>query len=113
MSICPRPQNQRSRSLSWAGQAGLTQRMYGVSASRLDLRAAPGHLVGALDRLRILRPLLGHDFDDVRDDFAGPLDDDRVAEVQVEALDLVDVVQRDVGDGDAADEDRLERRRRA
>ena len=59
------------------------------------------------------------DVDDLRDDVAGALDDDRVADAQVLAvadrlavgadpLDVVLVVERRVGDDDAADGDRLE-----
>ena len=45
----------------------------------------------------------GHD---LRDDVAGPLEDDRVPDPQVLAPDLVDVVERRVADRRAADEDR-------
>ena len=45
---------------------------------------------------------------DVRDDVAGALEQHRVADADVLALDLVHVVQRDVADGDAADRHRLE-----
>ena len=53
---------------------------------------------------------------DLRDDVAGALHDDRVADPHVLARDLVLVVQRRVRDDDAADGDRLElgdRRQRA
>ena len=53
---------------------------------------------------------------DLRDDVAGALHDDGVADADVLARDLVLVVQRRVGDDDAADGDRLEpgdRRQRA
>ena len=66
--------------------------------------------------LRAVRPLVGDDFEDLRDDVAGALDDDRVADPHVEPRDLVLVVQRGVGDDDAADGDGLElgdRRQRA
>ena len=62
------------------------------------------------------RPLVEHDFENLRDDVAGALHDDRVADAHVLARDLVLVVQRRVGDDDAADRDRLQlgdRRQRA
>jgi hypothetical protein len=74
----------------------------------LDFFAAGGAGRGGLDGFGTLRAFFQNGFDDVGDDFAGALDDDGVAEVEVEACDLVDVVERDVGDGDAADEDGLE-----
>ena len=55
-----------------------------------------------------LRPLVGDDADDLRNDVAGALHDDRVADAHVLALDLVLVVQRRVGDDDAADGHRLQ-----
>ena len=57
-----------------------------------------------------------HDLDDLRDDVAGALDDDGVADADVLAVDLVLVVQRGVGYDHAADGDGLElgdRRQRA
>ena len=82
---------------------------HGVAAAgRADL----GKLVG----LGALGPLVEHDADDLRDDVAGALHDHRVADADVLARDLVLVVQRGVGDDDAADRDRLQlgdRRQRA
>ena len=76
--------------------------------------AAFGAFLGHVKRAAILRLL--HDLDDVRDDFAGALDQHGVADLQAEALDFVHVVQRGAADGDAADLHRLEhgdRRERA
>ena len=53
-----------------------------------------------------------HRPDDLGDHVAGAPDDDRVALAHVLAPDLVLVVQRRVGDGDAADDHRLEHRER-
>ncbi len=78
-------------------------------------------------RLGVLRPLVEHDIDHLRDDVAGALDDDGVADADIaalaqrlavaaDALDVVLVVQRGVLHDDAADADRLElgdRRQRA
>lgn len=69
--------------------------------------------------LRTLRPLVEHDVDDLRDDVAGALDHDGVADPDVapiaqafalvtDALDVILVVQRDVLHDHAADADRLE-----
>ena len=74
---------------------------HGVAAAG---RAAVGKLVG----LGALRALLRHDADDLRDDVAGALHDHGVADAHVLARDLVLVVQRGVGDDDAADSHRLE-----
>ena len=82
---------------------------HGVAAAgRADVR----ELVG----LGALRPLVEHDAHDLRDDVAGAPHDDRVADADVLAGDLVLVVQRGVGDHHAADRHRLElggRRQRA
>ena len=51
--------------------------------------------------------LSSDDFENLRDDVAGALHDDRVADPHVEPRDLVLVVQRGVGDDDAADGDGL------
>ncbi len=63
-------------------------------------------------RLGAARPLLLHDFEDLRDDIAGALNAHRVADAHVLARDLVLVVQRRVGDDDAADRHRIELRDR-
>ena len=82
--------------------------MYGVSSSFSTFDPHDGHFVGGSIGFAPLRPLLWHCFDDVRNHFARTLDDDRVAQMQIEPLDLVDVVQRDVRHRHAADEHRLE-----
>src|SRR6185437_5262248 len=77
--------------------------------------------------LRALRPFVDDDVDHLRDDVAGALDDDGVADADIaalaqalafaaDALDVVLVVQRHVLHDDAADADRVEladRRQRA
>src|SRR4051812_49997142 len=45
---------------------------------------------------------------DLRDDVAGALDADAVADAQAQPRDLVPVVERDIGDDHAADADRLQ-----
>src|SRR6185437_8895167 len=65
---------------------------------------------GEVERDGVLRPLLGNDGDDLRDDVAGALDDDGVADPDVLAGDLVGVVQGGVLDDDAADGDRRQPR---
>ena len=69
-----------------------------------------------LEGLCRFRPLLENNFDDLRDDVAGALHDDGIADADVLARDLVLVVQRRVRDDNAADRNRLElcdRRQRA
>ena len=66
--------------------------------------------------LGVLRPLVEDDAQHLRDDVAGALHDHGVADADVLARDLVLVVQRGVGDDDAADRHRLQlgdRRQRA
>ena len=75
-----------------------------AAAHRADLREYVG--------LRTRRPLLQHDAEHLRDDIAGALDAHGVADPHVLAGDLVLVVQRRIGDDDAADGDRLEPRHR-
>ena len=71
---------------------------------------------GKDELFRALRPLLLNHAENLRDDVAGALDDDRVADADVLALDLILVMQRRVLHHDAADGHRLElghRRKRA
>ena len=51
-----------------------------------------------------------HDFQDVRDHFAGALDQDRIAGVNVEAAHFIEIVQRGFHHGDAADLHRFKNR---
>ena len=74
------------------------------AAARADMRK----LIG----LRAVRPLLRHHFDDLRNDVAGALHDDRIADANILARDLVFIVQRGVLHDDAADRHRLEPRDR-
>src|SRR5439155_13511728 len=74
----------------------------------LDLRTAARTFGRRLDRFSAARAFLRDDFDDVWNHFAGALNNDGVAQVNIEPADLIDVVQRDVGDGDAGDEDGFE-----
>ena len=134
MSKARRETNSFRCSIFWYGQAnsplqrsarallaggGLLAHHVGVQRTRAFLRE--------MEFLRILRPLVDHDVDDLRNHVAGALDDDGVADpdiaalaqllaVAADALDVVLVVQRDVLHDDAADADRLEladRRERA
>ena len=98
---------------------GLLAHHVGVQRARTFLRKMKG--------LRVLRPLVDHHVHHLRNDVAGALDDDGVADpdiaalaqllaVAADALDVILVVQRDVLHDDAADADRLEladRRERA
>ena len=98
---------------------GLLAHDVGVQRARAFLRKMIG--------LGVLRPLVDHDIDDLRDDVAGALDHHGVADPDVAALaqllavaadaaDVILIVQRDVLHDDAADADRLEladRRERA
>src|SRR5262249_57936644 len=62
-----------------------------------EARTAAGKFVW----LCILRPLLHNDFEHLRDDVAGALDANRVADAHIEPLDLVGIVQRCVLNHDA------------
>src|SRR6516165_9665433 len=80
-----------------------------------------------MEFLRMFWPLVDHDIDDLRDDVAGALDYDGIADPDIaalaqhlalvaDALDVILIVQRDILHDDAADPDRLEladRRERA
>src|SRR6185437_817850 len=79
-----------------------------AAAFRTDMREFEG--------LRFPRPPRRNNADNLWDDVAGALDDDRVAFANVLALDLILVMQGGAADDDAADRDRLElgnRRQRA
>ena len=52
-----------------------------------------------------------HDFQDMRNYFSGPLDENRIAGVNVEAFDFVHIVESGLGNGNAADLDRLKSQR--
>jgi hypothetical protein len=54
--------------------------------------------------------LVGNDPDDLRDNIAGALDDNRIADADVLAFDLVFVVQGRIRDDDPADRHRLQPR---
>src|SRR5271165_7518172 len=71
-------------------------------------RAVVGELVG----LRVLRPAVEHDRDDLRDHVAGALDHDGVADPNILAGDLVLIVQGGALHDDTAHGDRLEHRHR-
>ena len=73
-------------------------------ADRADMRE--------LIRLGIARALLRHQAQDLRDHVAGALHDHRVALAHILARDLVLIVQRRIGDDDAADRHRLQPRHR-
>ena len=75
-----------------------------LQRARANLRV----LVG----LGALRPLLRHDGQDLRDHVAGALQDHRVADADVQARDLVGVVQGGVGDDHAAHGHRRQARHR-
>ena len=68
--------------------------------------AAFGAMVGK--DVGLARFVAGEVLDHLRDDVAGALDADAVADAQAQPLDLVAVVERDVGDHHAADADRLQ-----
>ena len=75
-----------------------------------------GALRGEVELLGLLRPLLRHVAQHLRDHVAGALHDHHVADAHVQPLDLVGIVQGGARHHDAADIDRLEigdRRQRA
>ena len=70
------------------------------------LAAAFGAMVG--EDVRLARLVAGEVLDHLRDDVAGALDADAVADAQAQPRDLVAIVERDVGDDHPADADRLQ-----
>ena len=100
--------------------AGKMQQRFAAARRARDIDAAIGDLLFVLvDARAANRALLRHfefdffravlhDAEDVRDDFACAFDEHRVARVDVEAADFVEIVERRFGNGDAADVDRLE-----
>ena len=134
MSKARREANSFKCSIFWNGQANSPVQWARAPSSPVAVvsrtdggvqraRAFRGEVIG----LGVLRPLVDDDVDHLRDDVAGALDDDGVADADVaalaqglavaaDALDVVLVVQRDVLHDDAADADRLQladRRERA
>jgi hypothetical protein len=71
-----------------------------------------GQWVGNSNGAALVRPLVQHRPDDLRDHVAGPLQDHRVADPHVLAGDLVGVVQGGVGHRDPADRHGLQPRHR-
>ena len=107
MSSAPRLTKCFSRSIRCAGQIRPPVQRTSTSPSAATAStAAFGAMVGE----NIGRPLLvaGQILDHLRDDVAGALDADAVADAQAEPRDLVAVVERDVGDDHAADPDRVQ-----
>src|SRR3984893_12587868 len=104
----------------------MTEPLDGLRGTDQPAGAAPRHLtrlahreaaadramVGKLVRLRILRPAVEHDRDDLWDHVTGALDDDGVADPDILARDLVLIVQGGTLHDDPADGDRLEHRHR-
>ena len=130
-SICfsPSPSMSKARretncfrcSIFWNGQANSpVQRArapsspVAVSSRTTSVCSWHGHFFGKWYGFGVLRPLVDHHVDHLRDDVAGALDDDGVADADIaalahllavaaDALDVVLVVQRDVLHDDAAD----------
>ena len=107
-----------------AGAAAHRVRPAGLGVDVAHRMAAAGRAdVGEDEGRRILRPPREVDVDDLRDDVAGALHGDEVADAEVlavadrlavgaDALDVVLVVERGIGHHHAADGDRLEPRHR-
>src|SRR5258705_13469155 len=108
----------RTGELAGAAGAGALLTGRGLLAHHLGMQRARTSL-WKLIRPGIPRPLLEHHVHHLRNDVAGALDDDGVADPDIAALaqllamaadapDVILVVQRDVLHDDAADADRLE-----
>ena len=80
------------------------------SISRIAAEPQTGQIVGNSIRLGAPPAAFPKPARHLRDDVAGALDADRVADANILARDLVFVVQRRVGDDDAADRHRIEPR---
>ena len=107
MSSAPRDTKCRSRSNRWAGQIRPPVQRTSTSPSS---PTASDCAFGAMIRkdVRRARLVARQILDHLRDHVAGALDADAVADAQSEPLDLVAVVERDVGDDHPADADGLE-----
>src|SRR6185312_10062759 len=117
---------ERTGELAGAARAGALLAGCGLLAHHVGMQRTRA-LLRKMEDLRILRPLVDDDVNHLRNDVAGALDDDGIANPDVAPLaellavaadppDVVFVVQRHVLHDDAADPDRLEladRRERA
>ena len=113
MSIARRRAKCSSACLRCAGQKSPpVQRATASSGSRTIAEPHSGHVVGITNALAPRGRLSSEDADDLGDHVARAAHDHGVADVHVLAPHLVLVVQRRVGDGDAADEHRRESRDR-
>src|SRR5690606_36460171 len=76
------------------------------------MAAADRAVIGKDVRLAVFRALFRDDGDDLRDDIAGALDDHGIADADIFANDFIFIMQRRVGDDDAADGDGAKSRNR-
>src|SRR6266576_3008639 len=97
----------------------MQQRFFALRGAGGVYAAVGDFAFGAMDGAAALGTIFWHaeglavgtflgDFEDVRDHFAGALDEDGVADLQAEAIDFVHVVQGGTTDSDASDLHRLE-----
>ncbi len=110
MSMAPRCVKCSMRRFTCSGHSGLGQRMATCPSSFTTAVPHTGQCRGHGDALLVTGALLLVHADDGGDDLAGLLDDDEVTHPDVLALDLLEVVQRGVAHGAAAEEDRLQPR---
>ena len=87
--------------LEAGGTVGIDAAAGGLALLAHHLAAADGAMGGHAERLPVRA--LGGDADHFGNDVAGAFDHHLVADLQAEALDLILVVERGAGDGDAAD----------
>jgi hypothetical protein len=107
MSSAPRDTKCLSRSNRCAGQIRPpVQRTSTSPSSATASLSAFGAMVG--ESVGVARLVAGQVLDHLRDDVAGALDQHPVADPQPKPLDLVAIVERDVGDDHPADPDRLQ-----
>lgn len=94
-------------SLIWAGQLGLVQRWAASPGRRTTGDSQTGHLEGMENFFFFPRPQGSDHLDNFRDDLAGPLDHDRIADADILSFQFVLVVQRGPTHFHPSDHDRL------
>ena len=101
---CSRPRRSR------AGHEVFSQRQTTSSSSRCSGLPQAAHVVGITHGTESAEALLEHRLDHARNDVAGLLEHDRVADAEILALDVLGVVQRRHRDGRSGDDHRLQHR---
>ena len=106
MSMPPRPTKCERPWMTCAGQKGLLQRWRTSPSSRTTGALQTGQRAGISNSRSVPSRASGEDAHDLRDDVAGLVEQDAVADAHVLAAHLVEVVERGPGHGRAGHEHR-------